>query len=173
MSLSWSVPDLLKYRQEGLSFHEKVVLPLEQFRADPEIRNVSPIDVEDVAEFSRRSVTFHLHIAGTMVLPCAVTLEDVDYPFSIRTAETFLLDGSTVGGDDEEGELVHRVKDERIDLVPLVVEAILVEKPMRVVSEKAKTAPNFSGEGWTLVTEQSAKHQVDPRLEKLKKFFDE
>ncbi|WP_332237480.1 YceD family protein [Sporolactobacillus sp. KGMB 08714] len=172
MSLSWSVPDLLQHKQEGLSFHEEVVLPLELFRADPEIRRMSPIDVKGVVEFSRRSLTFHLQIRGKMVLPCAVTLEDVDYPFKINSSETFLLAGAA---EDPavKGEFVHSIEEERIDLVPYLVEAIMVEKPMRVVSEKAKADLHITGEGWTFVKGGQSKRQIDPRFEKLKKFFDE
>lgn len=172
MSLSWSVPDLLSHKQEGLSFHEEVVLPLELFRADPEIRRMSPVDVKGVVEFSKRSLTFHLQIQGKMVLPCAVTLEDVDYPFKINSSETFLLSGAE-NAAEARGEFVHSIEEERIDLLPYLVEAIMVEKPMRVVSERAKADPDISGEGWTLVTEETSKQQLDPRLEKLKKFFDE
>lgn len=171
MSLSWSVPELMQFREEGLSFHEEVVLPLELFRADPEIRSVAPVDVKGVVEFSKRSLTFHLQLAGKIVLPCAVTLEDVDYPFQINTAETFLL---SAGNENEiEGDFVHRLEDEQIDLIPYLVEAILVEKPMRVVSEKARAESHLSGNGWTLVNEETSKQKIDPRLEKLKKFFDD
>jgi uncharacterized protein len=171
MSLSWTVPELLKHKQEGLAFHEKVHLPLELFQADPEVRKVSVVDVEGDVQFSKRSFTFYLTISGSMVLPCAVTLEDVDYPFQTHTSETFLLPGFD-NSEAPEDTFVHRITDEQIDLVPYVVEAILVEKPMRVVSEKAKSA-RLSGEGWSLVTDQTKKQQIDPRLEKLKKFFDD
>ncbi|WP_100487586.1 YceD family protein [Sporolactobacillus pectinivorans] len=171
MSLSWSVPELLQHRQEGFGFHEEVVLPLELFRADPEVRNLSPVDVKGVVEFSKRSLTFHLQISGIMVLPCAISLEDVDYPFAISTSETFLLNG-TEDSDLEKGEFVHEIEDEQIDLVPSLVEAILVEKPMRVVSERVRTE-KLSGNGWELVTDEMAARQIDPRLEKLKKFFND
>jgi uncharacterized protein len=173
MSLSWSVPELLKHKHEGFGFHKEIVLPLALFRADPEIRNLSPVDVKGVVAFSSRALTFHLQIAGTMVLPCAITLEDVDYPFEINTSETFLLAGTDreTSGEEDEGFL-HYPKDDRIDLLPSLVEAILVEKPMRVVSKKAKNA-KLSGNGWGLVTDETAKQQIDPRLEKLKKFFDD
>ncbi|MCO7126287.1 YceD family protein [Sporolactobacillus shoreicorticis] len=170
MSLSWSVPDLLQFKEEGLSFHEEVVLPLELFRTDPEIRSIVPVDVKDVVEFSKQSLTFHLRLTGKMVLPCAVTLEDVDYPFQINTAETFLLSAGTE--NEIEGEFVHQIENDQVDLIPYLVEAILVEKPMRVVSEKARDSRRFSGNGWTLVNEESSKQQIDPRLEKLRKFFD-
>lgn len=172
MSLSWTVPDLMNHKNEGLNFYEEVVLPLELFRTDPEIRELSPVHVKGTVEFSKKSLVFHLHIEGTMILPCAITLVDVSYPFKIDTSETFLLAGSELG-EDEQDEFVHPVENEQIDLVPCLVEAILVEKPIRVVSDQAKSDAERSGDGWTLMTEQTAKQQIDPRLEKLKKFFDD
>ncbi|BBN98563.1 YceD family protein [Sporolactobacillus terrae] len=171
MSLTWSVPDLMQYRDEGLSFNKEVVLPLELFRSDPEIRSISPVEVKGVVEFSKRSLTFHLRLSGTMVLPCAMTLEDVDYPFQINSAETFLLTAGNA--NEDEGEFVHTIENEQIDLTPYLVEAIMVEKPMRVVSEKARAQDHLSGNDWALVDEETSKHQIDPRLEKLKKFFDD
>lgn len=174
MALEWTVPDLLQYKQEGFSFQEKVALPLELFRVDPEIRHLSQLEVKGFVEFSKQSLTFHLWIEGTMVLPCALTLKDVDYPFHIHTSETFLLNASA-DINEADNEWVHEIEDDRIDLVPYIVEAILVEKPMRVVSEEAKAESNNlpSGEGWEFVTEENRKREIDPRLEKLKKFFDE
>ncbi|MCL1630955.1 YceD family protein [Sporolactobacillus sp. CPB3-1] len=171
MSLAWSVPELMQFREDGLSFNEEVVLPLELFRADPEIRSLLPVNVRGIVEFSKRLLTFHLQISGKMILPCAITLEDVEYPFQINTAETFSL--SAEAEDGAEGELVHHVEGDRIDLIPCLVEAIMVEKPMRVVSEKARAQAHLSGKGWTLVNEETSKQQIDPRLEKLKKFFDD
>ncbi|WKB34926.1 YceD family protein [Terrilactibacillus sp. S3-3] len=113
------------------------------------------MEVKGFVEFSKQSLTFHLWIEGTMVLPCALTLKDVDYPFHIHTSETFLLNASA-SINEADDEWVHEIKDDHIDLVPYIVEAILVEKPMRVVSEEAKAEPDNlpSGEGWELVTEK-------------------
>ncbi|MFT8361753.1 MAG: YceD family protein [Sporolactobacillus sp.] len=171
MSLSWSIPELLSYKAKGLNFDEEVVLPLELFRSDPEVRRLSPCEVKGAVEFAKRSLTFHLQIKGTMVLPCALTLADVPYPFSIDTSELFLLNGSKA--DSETDDFVHSVENDRIDLIPYLVEAILVEKPMRVISEQAAAEQELSGKGWSLMNGEQAKQKIDPRLEKLKNFFND
>ncbi|MFT8871453.1 MAG: YceD family protein [Sporolactobacillus sp.] len=170
MPLSWSVPELLKHKNEGFHFQEEVVFPLEMFHEEPEIRRVSPCGVQGVIEYSRRALTFHLHIDGTMVLPCAVTLVDVPYHFAIDTSEMFLLAGCD--SDEETGEFVHRIENDHIDLTPYLVEAIRVEKPIRIVSEQAETNKQ-SGEGWTLIDERQAERRIDPRLAKLKQLLDD
>ncbi|MTT32004.1 hypothetical protein GMB86_08265 [Terrilactibacillus sp. BCM23-1] len=173
MALKWTLSDLLKNKEEGYVVDETVQLPLDLFHVDPEIRQLSPIHVHGYVEFMRHSITFHLTIDGTMVLPCAITLEDVDYPFHIRTSETFLLSPNYRDEELDEDDLVHTIEDDEINLTPYIVEAILVEKPMRIVSESAEKRANPSGEGWDLVSENEQKKMIDPRLEKLKKFFDE
>ena len=45
-----------------------------------------------------------------------------------------------------------------IDILPIIWENILMEIPMRVVSEEAKTKDmNISGDGWKFVTEEEEK----------------
>ncbi|TCP30480.1 uncharacterized protein EV207_1058 [Scopulibacillus darangshiensis] len=171
MTLKWTVPELLQYKHEGLTFQEKVSLP-DMKEIDPEVRSITPVDVQGVVEYAKQSITFHLTLVGQMILPCAITLEDVEHPFHIHTSETFLLD-SSAEIDEADHEVVHDVEDNIIDLKPYIAEAIIVEKPMRVVSDKAKQQPKPEGEGWELVTEEERKNQIDPRLEKLKKFFNE
>lgn len=171
MTFKWSVPELLQYKEEGMTLQETISLPdLKSF--DPEVRSVSPVKVEGIVEFDKQFLTFHLTISGTMVLPCALTLDDVDYPFHIHTSETFLL-GSSIEIDEAPHEVVHDVEDNVIDLMPHIAEAILVEKPIRIISDKAKENPQLSGKGWQLVIEKEQENQIDPRLEKLKKFFNE
>ena len=90
-----------------------------------------------------------------MVLPCAITLKPVDYPFS--TEINGQLDELLVENDK-------KFKN-TIDILPIIWENILMEIPMRVVSPNAKPE-KLKGEGWQFITEQ--KGNVNPELEKLK-----
>ncbi|MFC7392442.1 YceD family protein [Scopulibacillus cellulosilyticus] len=170
MALKWTVPELLQFKGEGLTLNETVDLT-DISSADPEVRNISPVHVDGIVEFAKGSITFHLTVKGEMILPDSVTLEDVNYPFHIHTSETFLLNHS-VEIEEADHEVVHDVEENMIDLIPFIKEAILVEKPIRIVSDRNNN-PHYSGEGWDFVTEEERKNRIDPRLEKLKKFFDE
>ncbi|MBM7644247.1 uncharacterized protein JOD45_000440 [Scopulibacillus daqui] len=170
MALKWTVPELLQYKSEGLTLDETIHLT-DLPSLDSEVRGVSPVDVNGVVEFSKEAITFHLTIKGEMVLPDSVTLEDVNYPFHIHTSETFLLNHSAEI-EEADHEVVHDIEENTIDLIPFIKEAILVEKPIRIVSDRNEN-PRYSGEGWDFVTEEERKKRIDPRLEKLKKFFDE
>ena len=93
-----------------------------------------------------------------MVLPCAITLKPVDYPFSLVI-------------DDEIEKLYENIEEKlinlqnTIDILPIIWENILMEIPMRVVSPNAKPE-KLKGDGWQFVTEP--RDNVNPELEKLK-----
>lgn len=84
-----------------------------------------------------------------MVLPCAITLKPVDYPFSIE------FDKSLEEICEETTENLK--KDENtLDILPIIWENILMEIPMKVVSKDANTS-NLKGDGWEFVTNERKK----------------
>lgn len=99
-----------------------------------------------------------LHVEGKMVLPCALTLKPVDYPFSLNIDAIFSEDAQ---------EMSKKIKkcENTIDILPIVWENILMEIPMRVVSPDANLE-KIEGDGWKLVTEDS--EDINPELAKLK-----
>lgn len=62
-----------------------------------------------------------------MILPCALTLEDVDYPFDIDSTEVFSFE------KPDPLEDVHEAKKDVVDFTPIVFSNIMLEVPMRVV----------------------------------------
>ncbi len=99
-----------------------------------------------------------LNVVGVMVLPCALTLKPVDYPFTIEIKEdleTLLkeIDNNSFLGNS-------------VDILPIIWENILMEIPMRVVSPDAKI-DNKHGEGWQVINDEEA-DIINPALEKLK-----
>ena len=57
-----------------------------------------------------------------------------------------------------------------IDILPIIWENILIEIPMRVVSEGAEDL-SLHGDGWELITEEKPKQEHNPELEKLKELL--
>ncbi len=91
--------------------------------------------------------TYHIEatLTGVMLLPCSITLEEVKYPFSVEIDE------------DLEEEIQKDKKNTKkcensIDILPIIWENILMEIPMKVVSEKAKNI-HLEGDGWRLMTD--------------------
>ena len=86
-----------------------------------------------------------------MVLPCAITLKPVDYPFNIK-----------ISGEIDElySEIDENNKNFKnsIDILPIIWENILLEIPIRVVSDEARNSDiNMSGDGWKFTTNQEEK----------------
>ena len=97
----------------------------------------------EISKSSLGEITLNLLVNGVMVLPCAITLKPVDYPFNIEIEGTI----------DELLEKNTKKCVNTLDIFPIIWENILMEIPMRVVSEEAKDI-KLSGDGWKLVTEE-------------------
>ena len=106
----------------------------------------------------------NLNFEGVMVLPCAVTLEPVDYKFKVEIDDT-------LENVMEEIDENYKKIENSIDILPIIWENILMEMPMRVVSEKAYDA-KLSGDGWKFITEDSHE-EINPEFEKLKDLLKE
>ena len=129
-----------------------------------DIENAEMLDLKDVfvsGSISKNSLDDYnvlLNVTGKMILPCAVTLKPVDYPFTIEIDEIFSEDAE---------EMSKKIKkfENTIDILPIVWENILMEIPMRVVSPDA-SLEKIEGNGWKLVTEDDKCE--NPELAKLR-----
>ena len=104
-----------------------------------------------------------------MVCPCAITNEDVDYPFSIEDELTFTFDK----GSDLEAFVI---EGDTFDLLLYVKDLIIQEIPIKVVKKGKIDYPK--GDGWQIMSEEdyekSKNEKLDPRLAILKDFkFDD
>lgn len=88
---------------------------------------------------------FHLRVTvtGMMILPCAISLKPVNYPFSFEIDEDL---------DEDLQENLKNVQNS-LDILPIIWENILMEIPMRVVSSDLSDVKT-SGDGWKLITEE-------------------
>ena len=105
----------------------------------------------EIFKNSLGNIELSLDVEGVMVLPCAITLKPVNYPFNIE-----------ISGEIE--ELMENFEENStnfqnsIDILPIIWENILMEIPMRVVSEEAENSDiTMEGEGWKFVTEEEEK----------------
>lgn len=85
-------------------------------------------------------------LSGTMVLADAITLEDVDYEFSVNISEEF-----DEFGTKSENNL--KIIKNTLDITEFLWQNILVEIPLKVVSEKNKDL-KLEGDGWRLIAEE-------------------
>ena len=86
-------------------------------------------------------INLNVKITGRMILPCAITLNDVPYDFTSEVEENI--------GKFEE---IYKNNKNLLEISPILWENIVLEIPIRVVSKDIKPS-NTSGDGWELISE--------------------
>ena len=165
--MKWSRAQLLQAENCTIYFDETIDFGPEIFAKMNQIRGLQDVTVSGNVHYDTASerVFADLDIEGVMIVPCSITLEDVEYDFHTKSLEVFSFDKV----DDED---VHEVKGDVVELLPVVFQLILMEVPLKVVKKGLKQYPK--GDGWEVVKEEdytkSKNDDIDPRLAKLKEF---
>lgn len=129
-----------------------------------ELENSGILELNDIkinGEITKNSLddyNINIIVEGIMVLPCSVTLKPVNYDFNIN------IDGNLTEMLSEFNENYEN-NQKTIDIFPIIWENILMEIPIRIVSDDISDVKT-QGEGWELITED--KNPVNPNLAKLK-----
>lgn len=156
---------------EPLYFDETVDVSELAVLDNNDIRKIDPVKVKGFATVERSEILFSFSIEGEMILPCARTLVDVPYPFSIQATEIFSTEKQLNENEQETG--VHQIFEEMLDLTPYIKENIILEMPYRVFSNEEALD---KGTGWKFyIEDEYEKHEsekVDPRLAKLQQLLD-
>lgn len=94
-----------------------------------------------------KEIYLDLTITGTMIIPCAVTLKPVNYPFIIDISDTL---------EEIDGNLEKKCQKSQniLDIFPIIWENVLMEVPMRVLSDEASNY-QISGDGWSFNSNNS------------------
>ncbi len=143
---------------------DEVVIDQEYSFSQDELAKVGIIDLQNtrvigtITNDEMNEYYLDLIIKGTMVLPCSLTLKPVNYPFETQ------ITGNLTNIFEEIGEIPKNLEN-TIDILPIIWENILMEIPMKVVSDETDDL-KLQGEGWKLVQEDEP--QINPELEKLK-----
>lgn len=157
-------------RSEVLQFEEKVdISEIESWNND--IRRIDPVLVKGTMHAQGNQITCQMTLKGIMILPCARTLIDVEYPFELEATELFSI--SPYYNEEDESE-IHPVEGELLDLEPYVKENVILGIPFRVFASEKQLAEHAltSGNGWELVLEEKKEETIDPRLRKLQFLLD-
>lgn len=167
--MKWTKTELLRDLQ-NVDFDEDVVIENDELKNDTGILSVVDVHVEGHGYIDDEDDRFYvdMHITGTMICPDAITNEPIEVPLDVESQETYVFEET-----DEDG--VRLVTSEVVDLMPAVIDAILLEVPLQVTEAVEGEYPH--GDGWQIFTEaeyqESRKDQLDPRLAGLKQFKNE
>src|SRR5699024_3633419 len=135
-----------------------------------DIRKIGDVHVEGIYTVDAGEIIFSFSMTGEMILPCARTLVDVTYPFSMKATEVFSTSEHLDEEDEKDG--VHQILEETLDLTPYIKENIILGTPYRVFSDEK---PIRHGTGWEFYQEEEMEEEkstsIDPRLEKLQQLL--
>ena len=134
---------------------------------EEDIEHSDLIKLDDVSAIGElyyldSELIINLNVKGIMVLPDAITLEELRIPFDININES--LSEST----EENNEYFDKIKN-TLDIKGILWQNIVLEVPIRVT--KNETHEKLFGEGWELIDENEKR--IDPRLAKLSELLDE
>ncbi|MCF7926823.1 MAG: YceD family protein [Candidatus Izimaplasma sp.] len=125
--MKWTIQQLVRLEHidnkidETLDFSEQAL--------GTDIEKITPVHVTGRFEtFDSEEFIFYLTIDCTLTLLCARTLKPVKYPIHLEVEEAFTT---------YKHEETHLIDGITIDLLPKIWSNILLEKPMRVISEEA------------------------------------
>ena len=159
--------DLTKliYRQvDSISINETLSIPKEYLEGT-DIKSVSDVVIDGEIIENGEAFEIDANIKCDLVLPCSVSLKDVNYKIDININEI-------ISDSVQDIEEFDKIINNSIDLLPIIWQNILVEVPIRVVSPDIKEE-NIYGDGWKFITKEEENKEIDPRLSKLKDFLSE
>ncbi|WP_042145031.1 DUF177 domain-containing protein [Paucisalibacillus sp. EB02] len=134
-----------------------------------DIRKINPVQIQGICNMHGEQFFFTFTITGQMILPCARTLVDVQYPFKINAKEIF---SSSTYIDEEYDAEIHPIHGEVLDLMPFIKENILLEVPYRVFADEVDSNELIQkGNDWEVLSEKPKEVKIDPRFKKLESLF--
>jgi len=165
--VKWSKTDILRSAGEAMTQNEEIEFAPSAFEGNDRLRRLQKVQVAATGLWDGNQNAFrvHLDIRGVMIVPCAITDEDVSFDFATEDDVVF----SFVKSDDED---TIEVKGDMVELMPVVYPLIMMEVPLKVVKPGLKDYPK--GEGWEVLSEEEyereRKSHIDPRLAKLRDY---
>lgn len=165
--MKWTKSELLQAENNTIEFDEQIEFDDAALSKVSHLRKLKNVTVSGDLHYDGSSdlAIADLHVQGVMVVPCSISLEDVEVEFDTSSVEVYSFE------KNPENEDVHETKKDIVELYPAIFQLIMMEIPYKVVKEGV-TYPK--GKGWEVVSEeefnQSKKDEIDPRLAKLKEF---
>lgn len=176
-----SLTELQKdYRHEPLKFDESLDLKADLMDRYPdEVLDVTPAHVSGLASVeSGGDILLYAHVEATLTVPSTRSLTPVALPVDFDITE-FYVNSEAALNRYEKTDVVLLVQDDEIDVDKSIADNLLLQIPMQVLTKSEmedKALPE--GKGWSVtleddVEDESTTQSVDPRLAKLKNFFDD
>lgn len=163
--MKWHKNELIV--QKRIVFDENPIFETNLFASNSLINALEDVNISGEVSYiaDQDLITLLMKVDGVMICPCAITLEDVAYPFTIDVDEIYSFNNA-----QELNAL--EIDGDELDIEPLLFETIMQEVPIKVVKQDIVSYPK--GDGWSVKSEEEfarmKKEELDPRLAILKDF---
>jgi len=146
-----------------IDISKEYVIPKEYY-SNTEIQDIKELNVtgkiyRDVSEFDEDELDDYIdcNIEGKMIIKDSISLNDVEYPFSIEYND--ILEENC------------KKNENILDIFQFLCENIVLEVPLQFT--KVKDLSEFHGDGWKLISEEDVVTTNNPFNELLKDFKEE
>ncbi|MBE6153143.1 MAG: hypothetical protein E7166_02795 [Firmicutes bacterium] len=157
----FDISKLLSNIEKTIKIDEQIIFE-DNYLQNTDIIEISPVSINgEISKNDIGDLELSIYVTGELVLPCSITLEPVKYPFSFEINEII----------DENDENNLKKDTNTLELKPYLWENILVEIPLRIVSENAYKK-EYKGEGWQLINGEEKKENKNNPFEALNQLLD-
>lgn len=175
-----SLSELQKeYRHEPLKFDEALDLKADLMERYPdEVLDVTPVHINGMVSVEDGGdVLFYAHVSATLTVPSTRSLAPVELPTDFNVTEFYVASQAALTRY-EKTDVVLVVEDDVIDVDKAIADNLLLQIPMQVLTKAEQSEDELpEGQDWQVTIEGEAEESdsktVDPRLAKLKNFFND
>lgn len=144
--------------KDKISFDEELTFPSDMLEKSDIIDIEDARVVGDIFFDASNELTIRCNVIGKMILEDSISLDNVEYPFSIDI--------------DENIEENLEKAENSIDILPILWQNIVLEVPLRFT--KVNDLSKYNGDGWKLISEEEASSTSNnPFLELKEKYKEE
>ena len=141
------------YQGKTIDLTNTYELPKEYYE-NSEIIRLDPIKVKGKVYLENEEEHINIEIKGNMIINDSISLEEVDYPFTIKL--------------DEKIEENNKKDENTLDIFQVLWENIVLEVPLQFT--KVEDLSKFHGDGWKLISEDELKENNNPFRDLLKDY---
>ena len=146
--------DLNKLNNSNIDISGKYDIPSSYYENSDIIR-LDPLEVSgEISLDEEENEIIDCTIKGNMILPDTISLEEVDYPFTIEFSDII-------------PETAKKSKN-ILDIFEFLWENTVLEVPLQFT--KVEDLSKFHGDGWKLISEESLKKENNPFSDLLKDY---
>lgn len=178
--MKWTLRKIRDHKEELLHFDVELDVAVKVQAMEPSILHLTPVQVTGYFVAHGQEIFLHCTASTVMTLPSTRSLEPVPVHLQVPIDERYVMPEYDANADEYE-ETTIVLEHDYIDLELAVIDALLLNLPMRVVGEEEETAALPSGKDWAVLTEtdylasleRQSSEAGDPRFANLRALLNE